>query len=81
MKIGDDNSMSNESTYVYHYKDEHVEVELTGRSASKTIPSAGSAPERKDTLVEITPVAIEDGRWKRFVREGELLAIESDDDV
>ena len=70
--------MSNELTYVYHYKDEHVEVELTGRSASKTIPAVGSTKARKDILVEITPKAMEDGRWKRFVRQTELLEIEED---
>lgn len=73
--------MSNDLTYVYHYKDEHVEVELTGRTASKTIPAVGSTKERKDTLVEISPKAMEDGRWKRFVRKTELLEIEGDSDV
>ena len=73
--------MTNEITYVYHYKDEHVEVELTGRNASKTIAAVGSAPERKDILVEVTPKAMEDGRWKRFVRKSELLEISGGDDV
>ena len=67
--------MSNELTYVYHHNDEHVEVKLTGRVASKNIPSVGSAPARSDKLLEITPANMEDGRWKRFARESELLVI------
>lgn len=67
--------MSEEVTYVYPHKDEHVEVKLTGRTATKSIPGVGSTAARKDTLVEITPLNIEDGRWKRFVRKNELLEI------
>lgn len=73
--IKDDVNDDDATTYVYHHKDEHVEVSLTGRTAAKNIPSVGTAPERTDTLVEITPVQMEDGRWKRFVRETDLLEI------
>jgi len=69
-----------DETYVYHFKDEHVEVKLTGRTATKTIAAVGPTPERKDKLLEITPVNIEDGRWKRFARKNELLIVENDDD-
>ena len=66
------------ASYVYHYKDEHVEVKITGRTATKTIPAVGVAKERKDVLYEIQPVELEDGRWKRFVRESDLIVIESE---
>ena len=67
--------MTEEKTFVYAHKDEHIEVVLTGRTASKTLPSVGTAPARKDMLVEIKPLNIEDGRWARFVRETDLLEI------
>ena len=70
-----------DDTYVYHYKDEHVEVKMTGRNATKTIAAVGPTPERKDKLLEITPVNIEDGRWKRFVRKSELLIVEENSDA
>jgi len=70
--------MSTEETYICVHKDEHIEVEMTGRTAKKTIPAIGGKPARDDILVEITPVNMEDGRWKKFLRKTELLTIEGE---
>lgn len=59
--------MSVEKTYVLG----DVEVKLTGRSASKPLPSG-----KKDFVFEVTPVDERVGVWKKWVRMQELFIIE-----
>ncbi len=60
------------TTYVL----DNVEVEKTGREATRTLKS-----NKVDALVEVTPVDRNVGSWKKWVREVELFEVEGDDDV
>ena len=71
--------MLDDRTYLYKDKDgDHVEVELTGRTASEKLPAIGSAKARENKLVQIKPVDLENGTWKRFVSESKLLTIDEE---
>lgn len=52
-----------------------IEVTLTGKTATRKIPARGRAPERADTLYEITPADKESGSWTKWVRKDELYII------
>lgn len=64
-----------EKRYVF----ESLEVKLTGRKATKqaaTTRRTTTRPAPADVvLVEITPANIEQGSWKKWVKESELFAI------
>lgn len=67
--------MTETKTYVFSNVDENIEVRKTGRSASQKIPSIALNPAREEQLFEITPVKMEDGKWKKFVTEKQLYEI------
>lgn len=65
-----------EQTYLYKDKEgEHIEVKSTGRTASEEIPAVGVSQKRTVKLIQITPIDVEDGRFKRFVPEDKLITI------
>lgn len=55
------------TTYVH----EGIEVQKTGRVASKKLASG-----KVDILVEITPTLQQVGVWKKWVREHELFLVQ-----
>ena len=60
--------MTDETTFIY--KDEttgHIEVKKTGRYSTTTIKGVGVNLDKERKLVEIEPVKLSDGRWKKFV--------------
>ena len=60
-------------TYVH----DGVEIKLTGREArkeSRRRTTRGTIP-RVEILVEITPVDVESGTWKKWVKKEELYEI------
>ena len=67
--------MSDLSTeYVYN----GILVVKTGRAASKQSSKQTLRSSRtfEETIVEIVPVDIEDGTWKRWVAESDLFVIQ-----
>jgi hypothetical protein len=59
------------TTYIF----ENVEVKLTGREASRALPSG-----KLDILVEITPVLATIGTWKKWVRMQQMFFVEQSED-
>jgi hypothetical protein len=62
--------------YVY----DEIEVVLTGRRALKQNPTSRRTTHATNratsiVLVEITPVDIEQGSWKKWVKETDLFTI------
>ena len=53
---------------------ENVEVQKTGRTATKTLKSG-----KEDKLVEVTPLDEAVGKWKKWVREAELFEVDGDE--
>lgn len=53
-------------TFVY----ENIEVVFTGRTATKQLRK-----DKVDTIYEIKPKDIENGSWKKWVRENDLYEI------
>jgi len=69
--------VSEEKTYLFKNESgEHIEVVLTGRTAKDKLKAVGTAQERTINLVQITPVEIDDGRWKKFVRKELLIEVD-----
>lgn len=69
--------MSNQDTFVFNGS----EVKLTGRKAIKKAESISRRNRETktiiDEMVEITPVSIEDGSWKKWVKLDDMFIIEN----
>lgn len=66
-----------EKTYIL----EDIEVKRTGRVAKKPRRQIPGRPQQPDeVLVEVTPVAISQGNWKKWVPENSLYEVMIDGD-
>jgi hypothetical protein len=67
-----------DTTYIL----EDIEVKRTGRIAKKQRRQIVGRPAIPDeVLVEVTPVAINEGNWKKWVPEASLFEVINDDSV
>lgn len=70
-------------TFVY----QEWEVKMTGRTAERQTNTARTTRRpgaqvrtQQETLVEITPVNIEDGSWKKWVKPSDLYKVTTNND-